>query len=174
MNDFPGRFIIAQTEKNRMTQSSVAGPFRESDLADQFGLISWATRCRIFGSSFANVSIRLNFVSSRPSSADDSDAACVRGHRVRSPGDDRWLLGRDLSTRQRKPFHHANEEIEGRTEIDAIFFQRIAPLEEHTGSILWQLPPMLRKDPDRLNHFCDSCQRGTARQNSKLLKLPSW
>src|SRR5436309_1105145 len=35
----------------------------------------------------------------------------------------------------------------------AIFFKRIAPLKEHTGPILWQLPPMLRKDPQRLNRF---------------------
>jgi uncharacterized protein YecE (DUF72 family) len=35
----------------------------------------------------------------------------------------------------------------------AIFFERIAPLKEHTGPILWQLPPMLRKDPERLDGF---------------------
>src|SRR5438874_503007 len=35
----------------------------------------------------------------------------------------------------------------------AIFFKRIAPLKEHTGPILWQLPPMLHKDSDRLNRF---------------------
>jgi len=35
----------------------------------------------------------------------------------------------------------------------AIFFERIAPLKEHLGPILWQLPPMLRKDRDRLDKF---------------------
>ena len=35
----------------------------------------------------------------------------------------------------------------------AIFFKRIAPLKEHTGPILWQLPPMLHKDADRLIRF---------------------
>jgi uncharacterized protein YecE (DUF72 family) len=35
----------------------------------------------------------------------------------------------------------------------AIFFERIAPLKEHTGPILWQLPPVLRKDAERLDRF---------------------
>src|SRR5256885_15056682 len=35
----------------------------------------------------------------------------------------------------------------------AIFFERIAPLKEHLGPILWQLPPMLRKDYQRLDKF---------------------
>ena len=35
----------------------------------------------------------------------------------------------------------------------AIFSERIAPLKEHTGPILWQLPPMLRKDAPRLDKF---------------------
>ena len=35
----------------------------------------------------------------------------------------------------------------------AIFFERIAPLKKHLGPILWQLPPMLRKDRDRLDKF---------------------
>jgi uncharacterized protein YecE (DUF72 family) len=33
------------------------------------------------------------------------------------------------------------------------FFERIEPLEKRTGAILWQLPPFLRKDPDRLDAF---------------------
>jgi len=32
-------------------------------------------------------------------------------------------------------------------------FEWIEPLENRTGVILWQLPPMLRKDPERLNGF---------------------
>jgi uncharacterized protein YecE (DUF72 family) len=33
------------------------------------------------------------------------------------------------------------------------FFERIEPLEKKTGVILWQLPPILRKDPPRLDAF---------------------
>ncbi len=35
----------------------------------------------------------------------------------------------------------------------AIFFRRIAPLKQKTGPILWQLPPQLRRDPERLDAF---------------------
>src|SRR5436309_15172310 len=35
----------------------------------------------------------------------------------------------------------------------AIFFERVGPLKEHLGPILWQLPPMLRKNAQRLNKF---------------------
>src|SRR3954451_8885158 len=34
-----------------------------------------------------------------------------------------------------------------------IFFERIAPLKEHLGPILWQLPPNLHKDAARLDKF---------------------
>lgn len=34
-----------------------------------------------------------------------------------------------------------------------IFFDRITPLREHLGPILWQLPPMLGKDVPRLENF---------------------
>jgi uncharacterized protein YecE (DUF72 family) len=33
------------------------------------------------------------------------------------------------------------------------YFDRIAPLQERTAIILWQLPPMLKRDPARLNDF---------------------
>ncbi len=35
----------------------------------------------------------------------------------------------------------------------AKFFDRLRPLEKRIGVILWQLPPMLRKDPARLEDF---------------------
>jgi uncharacterized protein YecE (DUF72 family) len=34
-----------------------------------------------------------------------------------------------------------------------IFFKRIRPLKEHLGPILWQLPPTLHKDAERLDKF---------------------
>src|SRR5438045_7426899 len=34
-----------------------------------------------------------------------------------------------------------------------IFFDRIRPLQEHLGPILWQLPPNLHKDTQRLDKF---------------------
>ncbi len=33
------------------------------------------------------------------------------------------------------------------------FFERIRPLRQRVGVVLWQLPPMLRYDPDRLEGF---------------------
>ena len=39
------------------------------------------------------------------------------------------------------------------SESIAIFFERVAPLREHLGPILWQLPPHLKKDAERLESF---------------------
>src|SRR4029079_4182333 len=54
----------------------------------------------------------------------------------------------------------------------AIFFERIAPLKEHLGPILWQLPPMLRKDAARLDRFL----RQLPRKNRYAVEFrhPSW
>jgi uncharacterized protein YecE (DUF72 family) len=40
------------------------------------------------------------------------------------------------------------------------FFDRIAPLKKQIGPILWQLPPILKKDPARLNDFLSRLPRG--------------
>jgi len=49
------------------------------------------------------------------------------------------------------------------------FFEQIEPLETKAGVILWQLPPMLRKDPERLGAFLHCCQEITnTRWNSGI------
>jgi uncharacterized protein YecE (DUF72 family) len=40
------------------------------------------------------------------------------------------------------------------------FFDRIAPIQKRTGVILWQLPPMLKKDTARLDDFLSIVPRG--------------
>jgi uncharacterized protein YecE (DUF72 family) len=40
------------------------------------------------------------------------------------------------------------------------FFEHIEPLKERVGVILWQLPPMLRKDAPRLDSFLSQLPKG--------------
>ncbi|HVV72111.1 MAG TPA: DUF72 domain-containing protein [Verrucomicrobiae bacterium] len=41
----------------------------------------------------------------------------------------------------------------------ARFFERLEPLQKRIGVILWQLPPWLRKDPERLETFLKALPR---------------
>jgi uncharacterized protein YecE (DUF72 family) len=54
----------------------------------------------------------------------------------------------------------------------AIFFERIAPLKQHLGPILWQLPPMLRKDGGRLERFLRQLSR--RHRYAVEFRHPSW
>ena len=53
-----------------------------------------------------------------------------------------------------------------------IFFDRIAPLAEHLGPILWQLPPMLGKDIPRLENFLEMLPRDY--RYAVEFRHPSW
>jgi uncharacterized protein YecE (DUF72 family) len=52
------------------------------------------------------------------------------------------------------------------------FFARIKPLKKQTGVILWQLPPMLRNDPARLESFLRKLPR--TYQHAVEFRHPSW
>jgi uncharacterized protein YecE (DUF72 family) len=53
-----------------------------------------------------------------------------------------------------------------------IFFDRVEPLAEHLGPILWQLPPMLHKDIPRLKHFLELLP--TEFRYAVEFRHPSW
>jgi uncharacterized protein YecE (DUF72 family) len=72
--------------------------------------------------------------------------AMVRGWRDRVDPEFRYALkGSRFITHMKKL---AN--LDGALDI---YFDRIAPMQERTAIILWQLPPMLRKDLPRLDDF---------------------
>ncbi len=52
------------------------------------------------------------------------------------------------------------------------FFERIAPLKKRIGVVLWQLPPILKKDVARLEHFLKALP-GTYRYAVEF-RHPSW
>ena len=52
------------------------------------------------------------------------------------------------------------------------FFHQIQPLAKKTGVILWQLPPMLRKDPARLERFLNQLPKSY--QYAVEFRHPSW
>jgi uncharacterized protein YecE (DUF72 family) len=54
----------------------------------------------------------------------------------------------------------------------AIYFERISPLKEHLGPILWQLPPSFHKNAERLNTFLLSLP--TQYRYAVEFRHPSW
>ncbi len=52
------------------------------------------------------------------------------------------------------------------------FFERIAPLDSHTGPILWQLPPTLTKDVKRLDAFLEQVPKNF--RHAVEFRHPSW
>jgi uncharacterized protein YecE (DUF72 family) len=52
------------------------------------------------------------------------------------------------------------------------YFEQIKPLEEHTGPILWQLPPFLHKSPHRLEDFLQKLPAGF--HHAFEFRHPSW
>ena len=52
------------------------------------------------------------------------------------------------------------------------FFDRIAPMRQRTAVILWQLPPMLKKDPARLDDFLSIVPREY--RHAVEFRHPSW
>jgi len=54
----------------------------------------------------------------------------------------------------------------------AIFFERIGPLQEHLGPILWQLPPNLHLDLPRLENFLKQLPRRF--RHAFEFRHPSW
>ncbi len=52
------------------------------------------------------------------------------------------------------------------------FFERIEPMKSRIGVILWQLPPMLRKDPPRLEDFLSQLPRNYS--YAVEFRHPSW
>lgn len=53
-----------------------------------------------------------------------------------------------------------------------LFFDRVRPLEEHLGPILWQLPPSLKKDARRLESFLKALP--TDCRHAIEFRDPSW
>ena len=72
--------------------------------------------------------------------------AMVRGWRDRVDPDFRYALKGSRFITHMKKLANLNDALD-------IYFNRIAPLEERTAIILWQLPPMLKKDLPRLDDF---------------------
>jgi uncharacterized protein YecE (DUF72 family) len=54
----------------------------------------------------------------------------------------------------------------------SIFFDRVKPLREHMGPILWQLPPTLHKDVPRLERFLGMVPKRF--RHAVEFRHPSW
>ena len=54
----------------------------------------------------------------------------------------------------------------------SIFFERIAPLREHLGPMLWQLPPSLHRDVPRLDRFLHMVPKRF--RHAVEFRHPSW
>jgi uncharacterized protein YecE (DUF72 family) len=54
----------------------------------------------------------------------------------------------------------------------SIFFERVKPLREHMGPILWQLPPNLHRDVPRLERFLDMVPKRF--RHAVEFRHPSW
>jgi uncharacterized protein YecE (DUF72 family) len=54
----------------------------------------------------------------------------------------------------------------------AIFFERIAPLADRRGPLLWQLPPQLARDLPRLERFLGALPKGL--RHAFEFRHPSW
>lgn len=109
-----------------------AGTFYPEDLAARDHLAFYA-------SNFNTVEINASFYRLPPESM-------VCGWRERAP------KGFIFALKGSRFITHMKKLKVERASID-IFFERAALLKEHLGPILWQLPPNLQFDPDRLDAF---------------------
>ncbi len=66
---------------------------------------------------------------------------------------------------------HRKRLLEPEQSIDLVF-GRMAPLGEHFGPVLFQLPPSLKRDDERLTHFLDQLPRD--RRCTVEFRHPSW
>jgi uncharacterized protein YecE (DUF72 family) len=92
-----------------------------------------------YASQFDTVEINASFYRLPPERT-------VRGWRERAPH------GFIYAVKGSRFITHMKKLNVDRKSID-IFFERAALLKEHLGPILWQLPPNLHYDPERLNAF---------------------
>jgi uncharacterized protein YecE (DUF72 family) len=50
------------------------------------------------------------------------------------------------------------------------FFDRIAPMKERVGVILWQLPPLLKRDVSRIDNFLAQSRPHTGTQSNSVTR----